>query len=226
MYVGDGTFATKIDHVTIDKFQMYPFNNDWTNSLFFSQDPVAIDSVMYDFLHTEGTNPCEGSQNYLHQSAEPLADTYDPENDGTFLSESLGVHEHWDKSTDIFSSDRYLGPSGDGIDFVAINGDADPEVVITKPKEGYLYISGNARISLPATIIIGDIDVEAEVKGESIVVGKVEFYLNNELMDTVNEEPYVWTWSGGSKLRNNLKVVAYYDGGKTIEDRISVWKFG
>ena len=65
-----------------------------------------------------------------------------------------------------------------------------------------------------------------EVKGESIVVEKVEFYLNNELMDTVNEEPYVWTWSGGSKLRNNLKVVAYYDGGKTIEDRISVWKFG
>ena len=99
---------------------MYPFNNNWTNSLFFSQDPVAIDSVMFDFLHTEGTNPCEGSQNYLHQSAVPNPNTYDPENDGVYLSSSLGVHEHWNKSVDIFSPERYLGLSGNGIDFVAI----------------------------------------------------------------------------------------------------------
>jgi hypothetical protein len=44
---------------------MYPFNGDWTNSLFFSQDPVAMDSVMYDFLFAEGTNPSEASQNYI-----------------------------------------------------------------------------------------------------------------------------------------------------------------
>ena len=55
LYLGDGIFSTKIDHATIAKFDMYPFNGDWTNSLFFSQDPVAIDSVMYDFLYTEGS---------------------------------------------------------------------------------------------------------------------------------------------------------------------------
>jgi hypothetical protein len=115
LYIGDGTFPTKIDHSTIGKYTMKPFNRDWTNSLFFSQDPVAIDSVMYDFIFTEGCNPCEGSQNYLHQCAEPLQDTYDPEGDGVYLSESLGVHEHWDTEADIFSSDRY-----DGIDFVTI----------------------------------------------------------------------------------------------------------
>jgi len=120
IYIGDGLFATKVDHRTIAKFQMYPFNNDWTNSLFFSQDPVAIDSVMFDFLHTEGTNPCEGSQNYLHQSAVPNPNTYDPENDGSYLSTSLGVHEHWNKSVDIFSTERYVGLSSNGIDFVAI----------------------------------------------------------------------------------------------------------
>jgi hypothetical protein len=120
MYIGDGLFATKEDYKTIAKFQMYPFNNDWTNSLFFSQDPVAIDSVMFDFLHTEGTNPIEGSQNYLHQSAVPNIDTYDPENDGIYLSTSLGVHEHWNKTVDIFSAERYLGISDNGIDFVAI----------------------------------------------------------------------------------------------------------
>jgi hypothetical protein len=115
LYLGDGIFSTKIDHATIAKFDMYPFNGDWTNSLFFSQDPVAIDSVMYDFLYTEGTNPIEGSQNYLHQSAEPLLNEYDPEGDGEYLDHSLGVHEHWDTSVNIFSFERYIG-----IDFMAV----------------------------------------------------------------------------------------------------------
>jgi hypothetical protein len=119
LYIGDATYVTKVDHRTIAKFQMYPFNNDWTSSLFFSQDPVAIDSVMYDFLLAEGTNPSEGSQNYLHQSAVPNLNTYDPENDGVYLSDSLGVHEHWDTTEDIFSSDRYSGLSNNGIDYFA-----------------------------------------------------------------------------------------------------------
>ena len=123
LYIGDGTFATKVDHRTIAKFQMYPFNDDWTNSLYFSQDPVAIDSVMYDFLLAEGTNPTEGSQNYLHQSAEPNPNTYDPENDGVYLSDSLGVHEHWDTTENIFSSDRYSGVQNNGIDYVAFHGE-------------------------------------------------------------------------------------------------------
>lgn len=115
LYLGDGIYPTKIDHSTIDKFNMYPFNGDWTNSLFFSQDPVAIDSVMFDFLYTEGTNPIEGSQNYLHQSAEPILNEYDPEGDGIFLDHSLGVHEHWDTSVNIFSHERYTG-----IDFMPV----------------------------------------------------------------------------------------------------------
>jgi PKD repeat protein len=121
--IGDGLFATPGDHRVIGKFSMYPFENDWTNSLFFSQDQVAIDSVMYDFLLAEGTNPCEGSQNYLHQSAEPNPYTYDPENDGEYLSDSLGVHEHWDTNENIFSNERYSGPTNDGIDYLFVSGD-------------------------------------------------------------------------------------------------------
>jgi hypothetical protein len=124
LYLADGIFSTKIDHATIAKFDMHPFNGDWTNSLFFSQDPVAIDSVMYDFLYTEGTNPIEGSQNYLHQSAEPILNKYDPEGDSEYLDHSLGVHEHWDTSVNIFSYQRYIG-----IDFMAIpiTGNSPPE---------------------------------------------------------------------------------------------------
>jgi hypothetical protein len=227
LYVGDGTYATKIDHSTIGKFEMYPFNNDWTNSLFFSQDPVAIDSVMYDFLHTEGTNPCEGSQNYLHQSAEPLPNTYDPENDGIYLSESLGVHEHWNKSIDIFSPDRYSGPSDNGIDFIAVkDGQAEPSIDIATPRTGYVYISGEQKFRFLMTLIIGDIDIEAEINGVNSNIEKVEFYIDEVLQYTDMEEPYIWTWQGGPILKHTLKAKAYYNTTETLEDEMVVWKFG
>ncbi len=102
------------------KWRMTPFNNDWPNSLFLSQDPVAIASVGFDFLYYEfdENNPTEGgaptsekgpfphfagTDDYLHQAADPTnwpADIqYDPENDGTVLT-SLGTHEHWNNAQD------------------------------------------------------------------------------------------------------------------------------
>ena len=35
------------------KYFMPPFNNNWSNSIFMSLDPVAIESVGYDFLRSE-----------------------------------------------------------------------------------------------------------------------------------------------------------------------------
>jgi len=122
LVIGDGTYGCHHSNAYIERYQMYPFNDDWMSSLFFSQDQVALDSVMYDFLHTETIYPSEGAQNYLHQAADPPTGTYDPEGDGTYLSHSLGVHEHWNKSVDIFSSDRYSGPDRNGIEFIAIIG--------------------------------------------------------------------------------------------------------
>jgi len=225
LYIGDGTFATKEDHSTIAKFQMYPFNNDWTNSLFFSQDPVAIDSVMYDFLHAEGTNPCEGSQNYLHQSAEPLLDTYDPENDGIFLDYSLGVHEHWNKTIDIFSSDRYSGPNNNCIDFLPIYMDQETRSIkITKPAANYLYINNKPLMRIHSSIVIGSINVETEVNSGTNKIEKVEFYVDNDFMSSVSDIPYTWEWSEPTNKRYNLKVVAFFDDKKTFSDEITVWK--
>ena len=89
------------------KWQMSPFNNDWPSSIFASQDPVAIDSVGFDFLVTEWpeTNgPAHaGTDDYLHEAAladnPPSGTFYDPERDGIRLT-GLGVHEHWNNSTD------------------------------------------------------------------------------------------------------------------------------
>ena len=224
LFLGDGIFSTKVDHATIAKFNMYPFNGDWTNSLFFSQDPVAIDSVMFDFLYTEGTNPIEGSQNYLHQSAEPMPNEYDPENDGEFLNESLGVHEHWDTAVDIFSPERYSGVSGNGIDFVAIHEeDVDGEVIITQPKSNFLYFNGRELFRFWNTIVFGPIDVTAEASG-SVDFQKIEFYLDDELVYSGNEPPYVWSWNEKQSGVFTIKVVGYYDEGEKTSDMMTLRK--
>ena len=95
------------------KYFMPPFNNDWCNSIFLSQDQVAIESVCYDFMRSEwnGVNKHgsvnnrweilpdrDGIDDYLHQAADsknwPEGIFYDPDNSGKPLA-SLGVHEHW-----------------------------------------------------------------------------------------------------------------------------------
>jgi len=224
LYLGDGIFSTKVDHATIAKFDMYPFNGDWTNSLFFSQDPIAIDSVMFDFLFTEGTNPIEGSQNYLHQSAVPLSNTYDPEGDGVFLEESLGVHEHWDTTVDIFSSERYSGVSGNGIDFVAIHKeDADGEVIITQPKSNYLYFNGKELFKLWNTIVFGPIDVKAETNSPADFK-KIDFYLDGELVFSDDNSPYVWSWNEKQSGIFTIKIVGFYGEGEKTSDMITLRK--
>ncbi len=228
LYIGDGTFATKVDHKTIAKFLMYPFNNDWTNSLFFSQDPIAMDSVMYDFLYNEGTDPCEGSQNYLHQAAVPPANVYDPENDGTFLTQSLGVHEHCDPNVSIFSPDRYSGPALGGIDYQpVVDGQAGPAVVITLPLEHHAYALGKEKAPFPFTFILGKFTVEAQVNGEVTSVEKIDFYIDGQLRYTDTQAPFTWLWSSPSIFRHTLKVAAYYtmDGGTYCSNsEIALWK--
>lgn len=227
LYIGDGLYATKKDHSTIDYFTMYPFNNDWTNSLFFSQDPVALDSVMYDFLHTEGTNPIEGSQNYLHQAAEPTPNTYDPENDGIYLDKSLGVHEHWDTNMDIFSPNRYSGPGENGIDFISVGiEDSTPAIIITTPRENQLYIAGREITTVPVTIILGKIMVTTKINGVSGVMERVEFYIDNKKTGTALQEPYTWLWEDPAFFIHTLRVTATYNGGDdTLTSAMPLLKF-
>lgn len=112
------------------KFLMPPFNNHWSSSLFLSLDPVAIESVAYDFLRTEFSHPGHTAQHilepgvddYLHQTADsgnwPAGIVYAPNGDGLPMAKSLGVHEHWNNPADKQYS-RNLG-KGEGIELVKI----------------------------------------------------------------------------------------------------------
>lgn len=102
-----------------------PFEGQWSSSLFASQDPVAIDSVAFDFLWTDRTDfPRKGGvDDYLHEAAlagnPPSGTFYDPNHaTATTRLASLGVHEHWNNAQEKKYS-RNLG-KGQGIELVAV----------------------------------------------------------------------------------------------------------
>ena len=103
LYIIDGLYGgMNQQSVKPNRWSMPPFNGGWSSSIFLSQDPVAIDSVAFDFLRTE-TELMDYTENYLHEAAlagSPASKAvYDPEKDGNTLR-SLGVHEHWNNSKD------------------------------------------------------------------------------------------------------------------------------
>jgi hypothetical protein len=130
LFLVDGLWGGSEANDPPRKFNIAPFNGDWTSSIFASQDQVAVESVCFDFLKAEFTsaNPygsypqVEGADDHILQAADstywPTGFTYDPESDGSALR-SLGVCEHWNNAIDKQYS-RNLG-IGQGIELIALN---------------------------------------------------------------------------------------------------------
>lgn len=192
------------------KWQIAPFNNDWTSSVLASFDPVAIESVGYDFIRTEFTLEryptsnenvvkviqLEGVCDYLRQAADssnwPDGIEYDPENDGIILS-SLGVHEHWNNAVDKQYS-RNLG-TGDGIELIKIV--SEPTAVANKNNDipdSYTLNQNYPNPFNPTTAISFSLKEASEVK--------LTIYdaLGNLVNELVNEQKaagfYSVNWNG------------------------------
>jgi len=136
LYLLDGLFGGYYADSHPYKWRTPPFNGDWPSSILASQDPVAIDSVGYDFVQAEWPDVVRyghapdpkydlqgGAEDYLHEAAlanDPCSGTYyDPEHARpTRRLESLGVHEHWNNPVAKRYS-RNLGTSG-GIELIRL----------------------------------------------------------------------------------------------------------
>jgi hypothetical protein len=162
LYLIDGLFAGYYWDSHPHPWKMPPFgdgvNGDWPSSLFASQDPVAIDSVTYDFLLNEWPTVVTtgggadgslqgGAEDYLHEAAQadapPSGTFYDPEKRGVRLA-SLGVHEHWNNATDRQYS-RNLGLN-QGIELVKLD--------VTRPRPALTLRQAerNAIVSWPSAL--------------------------------------------------------------------------
>jgi hypothetical protein len=124
LYMADGLYTSLNQTWPLKRWST--FNEDWFSSLLMSQDPVALESVVYDFICSEpnliSKNPSfNGQQDNQFQECAlandpPSGTKYDPENTGRHL-QSLGVHEHWNNASDRQYS-RNLGKKT-GIELVS-----------------------------------------------------------------------------------------------------------
>jgi hypothetical protein len=144
IFLLDALWGTDYEQDKPLKFQMAPFNNTYSSSVFASLDNVAIESVAYDFLRSEftvaranalGHNAfiqMRGCDDYLHQAADstnwPEGIKYDPDSTGVHIY-SLGVHEHWNDPEHMQYS-RNLG-TGNGIELIK----ASPYVSVETDKD-------------------------------------------------------------------------------------------
>jgi hypothetical protein len=178
------------------KWQNPPFNDDWSSSIFISQDPVAIESVGYDFLRTEytaenhpdNTYPqLEGADDHLEQAADsdnwPSGIEYDPEDDGTAIP-SLGVHEHWNNEIARQYS-RNLGGVY-GIELLKIFPGSSPYITVISPNGGEEWnVDSLYDITWTSGGTSGNVKIEYSTNNGGS--------WNEEIASTPDDGSYSWT---------------------------------
>lgn len=100
------------------------------------------------------------------------------------------------------------------------------DVEIAKPLKAF-YINNNRIFPYFKTRIIGKIDIEATVDDDwwgPSSVEKIEFYIDDELKDTVDTGPYIYTWSEKKIGKHTIKVIAYDFDGSSDTKEIEVYK--
>jgi len=176
----DGLYSGSLWNSGPYKWKMAPFNTNWPCSIFASQDPVALESVGLDLMWAE-MGLVSNADRTLREAAmannPPSGTVYQP--DGVRL-QSLGVHEHWNNSTNKQFS-RNLG-TGNGIELVTI-APGLPSVSITGLASGDLVVQGT---NLP---------VQAVVINNSNAISQIAFYQGTQLMGESTGSPFGVTWS-------------------------------
>jgi hypothetical protein len=177
-------------------WDMAPFNGDFPSSLFFSQDPVAVESVCIDFLRAEADKNTDfkdrpyfpAVDDHLHQSADkanwPDGITYDPEGDGTEMA-SLGVHEHWNNATDMEYT-RNLG-TGQGIELVKIHASTPSEPTGPTSTQANKSFTAFPNPCVENTVLSYNLDMESNVELSLVSFdGRYVKQLKNEIQAAGN----------------------------------------
>ena len=105
----------------------------------------------------------------------------------------------------------------------------EPEINIIKPQKGYLYYFDQLGIRLfpDMILIIGHIVVDVEVNSPT-EIERVEFYIDDELMDTEYEDAhgvYSWRWDEYVLFYHHIIIVAYDIYGNTASEILETLVF-
>lgn len=79
--------------------------------------------------------------------------------------------------------------------------------------------------SFPATLIIGNITVKAQVNNLTENIDQMKFFLDGQLQHIDEESPYKWEWNQKSFSRHLLNITASINGEDILYAQRIVWKF-
>ncbi|OGU25877.1 MAG: hypothetical protein A2X66_01910 [Ignavibacteria bacterium GWA2_54_16] len=226
LFLVDGLWGGSEANDPPRKFRTSPFNNDWTSSVFASQDQAAIESVCFDFLKTEYTSDnvwgsypqVPGADDHILQAADstywPAGFRYDPENDGTPVG-SLGVCEHWNNPLEKQYT-RNLG-TGSGIELVLINKTVTAmHGEDVTPARSFALLQNYPNPFNPTTAISYQLLAPSGAEGSSVSPVKLTVYdnLGKEVVTLVNGTvaagTHVVSWNGQDARGIQVPSGVYY----------------
>lgn len=179
----------------------------------------AIDNCDSNLSVTIEYSNDAGSTWHLIASNEP--------NDGEYEWNTFGLPDGTNYLIKISTSDEAGNTESDASDetFAIHNPAIPPSVAIVKPR-GHLYIWDRAIMPLfgNTTIVVGAVTVAVTAESDT-GIAKVEFYIDDELKETVTGEPYQWLWDEPSLFTHTIKVIAFDNAGNTATDEQEVWIF-
>lgn len=143
-----------------------------------------------------------------------------------FNSESIEKYSNPDDNEKPF--DAHYADAADGTP-VVVGGNLPPAVGITSPQLGMIYFNGNIKGTgilnilqmshFKNTILLGSTKIFTVHAEDDSGIDKVEFYIDGELIDTIEEAPYNYTYKKLIRSiflkKHTLEVIAYDDEGKT-----------
>jgi len=98
------------------------------------------------------------------------------------------------------------------------------QMKVLKP-ENAIYLFDHKLLPFFVPIAIGKINIETFAFNVENGIDKVEFYMDDELKQTVTNEPYAWMWNEPAFFRHNLRIVAYDTIGRNATRELTIRKF-
>ena len=103
-----------------------------------------------------------------------------------------------------------------------------PEVSITKPENGMIYLADQPlcpRFLSPDPLILGKITIELNVTDSESGIKNVEIYIDDILKANISAPPYEWLWQERTLFTHTITAIAYDNSGNSQLVESSAQKF-
>jgi len=96
----------------------------------------------------------------------------------------------------------------------------DPYLIISRPTPAFYFMDSMPLLPFSYPFIIGQITIIGDATDDGSGIDKVEFYLEDSLESTANEQPYSWLWDEAATGFFDIELIAYDIVGNTATDEL------